>query len=92
VNKEATLKIPLFDRIKSMEEKSEHTELNAKKWDLRAGTFDEDLHSKHFHFAQKRTIAFLPSKEGICFLDMGCGTGWAVRYVARLLNITLSTS
>jgi len=69
-----------------MKKGSEHCDLNIKKWNLRAEKFDKGFQSKYFHFEQKRTIDFLPLKEGTCFLDVGCGTGWAVSYVSNLLN------
>ncbi len=68
-----------------MNPESDHAELNARKWDARSKTYD----AKWFDFMrymQKRTIALLPLKENLRFLDLGCGTGWAVRYVASLLH------
>jgi ubiquinone/menaquinone biosynthesis C-methylase UbiE len=35
---------------------------------------------------QKRVISLLKLKEGSNFLDLGCGTGWAVRYVSEKCN------
>jgi len=64
---------------------SDHDELNAKKWDSRAETYDEKRFD-YFRYMQKRLIALLPLKENLYFLDSGCGTGWAVRRVASLVN------
>jgi ubiquinone/menaquinone biosynthesis C-methylase UbiE len=68
-----------------MSKESDHAELNAKKWDSRAETYDQKRFD-YFRYMQKRLIALLPLKEGLCFLDIGCGTGWAVRHVATLVN------
>ena len=68
-----------------MSQASEHTELNARKWDSRAETYDAKWFD-YMRYMQKRTIALLPLKENISFLDIGCGTGWAVRYVATLIH------
>ena len=64
----------------------EHTRLNEKKWDLRAETYDKLFHRFYFHFTQKRVISLLGLRENQCFLDIGCGTGWAVRYAASLVR------
>ncbi len=68
-----------------MTEEKEHTELNIKKWDLRAETYDERRFN-YFRFMQKRLVSLLEPKENQHLLDLGCGTGWAVRYAARLVN------
>lgn len=62
---------------------SEHAELNERKWDSRAATYDEKRFD-YFRYMQKRLIALIPLKENLHFLDLGCGTGWAVRHVAHL--------
>jgi ubiquinone/menaquinone biosynthesis C-methylase UbiE len=68
-----------------MNKESEHAELNKQKWDSKAGSFDEKRFD-YFRIMQKKTISFIPLKERGCFLDMGCGTGWAVRYAARIVK------
>jgi len=60
-------------------------EINAKKWDRRASTYDNKSYDV-MRYMQKRLIDILPLKTGIHFLDLGCGTGWAVREVARRCN------
>jgi ubiquinone/menaquinone biosynthesis C-methylase UbiE len=62
-----------------------HSELNKKKWDRRAANFDEKRFD-YFRVMQKRLISLLGLKENQRLLDMGCGTGWAVRYAAGLVN------
>lgn len=68
-----------------MERESEHFELNEKKWDSKAETFDEKRFD-YFRYYQKRVISLLHIRENQYFLDIGCGTGWAVRYVASLVK------
>lgn len=69
-----------------MEEEREHARLNEKKWDLRAETYDKWFHRFYFRFTQKRVLSLLNLQENQCFLDIGCGTGWAVRYTASLIK------
>jgi ubiquinone/menaquinone biosynthesis C-methylase UbiE len=68
-----------------MDQNIEHAELNKRKWDLRAATFDQKRFD-YFRWMQKRIIRLADLRPGIHFLDIGCGTGWAVRYVASLLR------
>jgi ubiquinone/menaquinone biosynthesis C-methylase UbiE len=66
-----------------MNEDQKHLQINAQKWNLRAQTYDK----KRFNFMrymQRRTIDIMHITKGVSFLDMGCGTGWALEYVAKL--------
>ena len=38
----------------------------------------------YFRFIKRKTIYFIHLKGGDYFLDLGCGTGWAVHYIANL--------
>jgi ubiquinone/menaquinone biosynthesis C-methylase UbiE len=69
-----------------MEEARKHARLNEKMWDSRAETYDKLFHRFYFHFTQKRVVSLLNLQENQCFLDMGCGTGWGVRYAASLVK------
>jgi ubiquinone/menaquinone biosynthesis C-methylase UbiE len=64
---------------------SSHAELNKKKWDRRSETYDEKRFN-YFRFMQKRVFSFMHLKECQHFLDIGCGTGWAVRCAANLVK------
>ncbi len=68
-----------------MDPHSEHAELNERKWDSRAVTYDQKRFD-YFRWMQQRVIRLIDLKPGLRFLDVGCGTGWAVRYVAGLLK------
>ena len=61
----------------------EHSKENENKWDKRAKTYDHKRYD-YFRLMQKKAIARIGIKENISFLDLGCGTGWAVKYVSTL--------
>lgn len=60
-----------------------HSELNARKWDGRAENFDRPAFD-FFRHLQKKVVAAASPRSGVRFLDIGCGTGWAVRYASEL--------
>jgi ubiquinone/menaquinone biosynthesis C-methylase UbiE len=64
---------------------SEHIELNKKKWDERSESYDARRFD-YFRFFQKRVVSLAHPVKGGRFLDIGCGTGWAVRYAAGLVG------
>jgi len=68
-----------------METRTDHLKKNAEKWDRRAGTYDSKF-LDIMRFMQYRTLMEVSKKENIQFLDIGCGTGWAVRKMAELTN------
>jgi ubiquinone/menaquinone biosynthesis C-methylase UbiE len=68
-----------------MDRAAEHAKLNKEKWDIRAKTFDQRRFN-YFRYLQKRLVSLLNLKESQRLLDLGCGTGWAVRYAARLVS------
>jgi ubiquinone/menaquinone biosynthesis C-methylase UbiE len=72
-------------RIVEMDREHKHAELNIKKWDSRAETYD-DRRFNYFRFMQKRLVSLLDLKENQHLLDLGCGTGWAVRYAASIVK------
>ena len=67
--------------------KSKHIEANVKKWDKWAPEADgKGWTYNYLRKAQASLISILDLKENINFLDIGCGTGWAIGQVANLIN------
>jgi ubiquinone/menaquinone biosynthesis C-methylase UbiE len=62
-----------------------HASLNERKWDARAVTIDRRQFD-YFRWMQRRVIGLIDLKQGCHFLDVGCGTGWAIRHVASRLQ------
>lgn len=56
---------------------------NQQKWSQRAATYDEKRFD-YFRFIQRELIASAKIVSPSNLLDLGCGTGWAVCYVAKL--------
>ncbi len=70
-----------------MKDDSKHLELNEAKWDKWAGTLDEkNWRNDYLRNAQSQVISLLNLQPGLHFLDIGCGTGWAVGQIAKLVN------
>jgi ubiquinone/menaquinone biosynthesis C-methylase UbiE len=70
-----------------MKDEAKHIQLNKKKWDKRAGSYDgKNWRNDYLRNIQSELISSLGIKENINFLDVGCGTGFAVGEVARLAN------
>ncbi len=62
-----------------------HQQLNEAKWDKWASTLDEKGWRRDFlRRAQSKIISLLEIKENVRFLDIGCGTGWAIGKAAEL--------
>jgi ubiquinone/menaquinone biosynthesis C-methylase UbiE len=68
-----------------MSTQNDNDAANERKWSLRAATYDDKRYS-YFRFLQKELISLAKIKPPINFLDLGCGTGWAVCYVAKMTN------
>jgi ubiquinone/menaquinone biosynthesis C-methylase UbiE len=58
---------------------------NERKWSLRAATYDDKRYS-YFRFLQRELISLAKIRPLVNFLDLGCGTGWAVCYVAKVTD------
>lgn len=77
------LKFELF----KMDRGTKHLELNEKKWDRWAGSLDNESRRNQFlRDGQRKVVSLLNLKENSTFLDIGCGTGWAVRLAAESIN------
>lgn len=68
-----------------MNSPSAHSAANQAKWSQRAITYDSKRHD-YFRYIQRQLVASAKIDSPATFLDLGCGTGWAVRYVATLLD------
>jgi len=68
-----------------MNDSREHHKANEEKWDNWARTFDNKW-AAPFRYLQKQVISIANIQPDTTLLDIGCGTGWALRYAAGLLN------
>jgi ubiquinone/menaquinone biosynthesis C-methylase UbiE len=76
----------LFDSKKTMED-SEHIRLNEDKWNKWAPVADGNGRLyEYLRKAQNHVLELAGLKEGINFLDIGCGTGWAVGQAAKMVQ------
>lgn len=70
-----------------MKEEAKHLQLNKKKWDKWADSYNnKNWRNDYLKNFKNKLISSLSIKENINFLDVGCGTGYAVGEVARLAN------
>ncbi len=68
-------------------DESKHVELNKAKWDRWAATLDRKSWRREFlRNAQRKAISVVNIRPGMHFLDIGCGTGWAVGEAAKLAD------
>lgn len=67
-----------------MSELTEHEQLNQAYFDKWAKHFEKTGFA--FRYFQKKVISNVQLQPNSSFLDIGCGTGWALRYVSSLLN------
>lgn len=66
---------------------SKHIELNEAKWDKWANSLDgKGWRYDYLRHGQSGVISLLDIKENISFLDIGCGTGWALGQAAKLID------
>jgi ubiquinone/menaquinone biosynthesis C-methylase UbiE len=66
---------------------SEHIRLNELKWDKWAPVADgKEWRYEYLRKAQNHVLEIADLKPGINFLDIGCGTGWAVSHAAKICN------
>jgi ubiquinone/menaquinone biosynthesis C-methylase UbiE len=70
-----------------MKNESKHIQINEAKWDKWANSLDgKGWRYDYLRSAESGVISLLDIRENINFLDIGCGTGWAIGQVAKLVN------
>ncbi|HUI89086.1 MAG TPA: class I SAM-dependent methyltransferase [Anaerolineales bacterium] len=70
-----------------MKDETKHLQMNEAMWDEWAGWLDTDnRRTRYLREAQSKVISGLDIQPRIHFLDIGCGTGWAVGQAANLVN------
>jgi ubiquinone/menaquinone biosynthesis C-methylase UbiE len=72
-----------------MKDETKHVQMNEAMWDKWAeeDTLDNNgRNSKFLRAAQSKVISLLNFQPNVHFLDIGCGTGWAVGQAANLVN------
>ena len=68
-------------------QQSNHTSVNIKKWDKWAPEADGEGRIYHYlRRAQAALIAILDLERDVSFLDIGCGTGWAIGQAAKIID------
>ncbi len=68
-----------------MKDETKHVQMNEAKWDQWADSLDsQNWRNNYLRDAQSKLISLLDVQKDIHFLDVGCGTGWAVGEVAKL--------
>jgi|BarGraIncu01122A_1022018.scaffolds.fasta_scaffold40900_1 ubiquinone/menaquinone biosynthesis C-methylase UbiE len=66
---------------------SKHVQLNVTRWNKWANSYDgKGWRYVYLRKAQSSLISLLNIKENMNFLDIGCGTGWAIGQVAKLVD------
>ena len=68
-----------------MNELEQHTGLNQRKFDSWSSSY-EDRRYDFFRRMQGRVLSRIELTPGAFLLDIGCGTGWAVRQAARMVG------
>ena len=66
---------------------SEHIKFNEAKWDKWADSLDgKGWRYDYLRHGQSGVISLLDIRENMNFLDIGCGTGWALGQIAKLID------
>ena len=65
---------------------NEHNRAASSRFDALASGYDQDRIAPWFRFFQELAISKLDISKGSGFLDVGCGTGLAVREAAKYLK------
>ena len=60
--------------------------VNKQKWNSRALSYDNSSRTKYFRTIQSKVVDIIDLKHNMTFLDLGCGTGWAVKHAFDKTN------
>ncbi len=72
-----------------MNKEFNHIKLNEKKWDKWSESLDgKGWRNEFLRKAQEGVVSLLEIKNDIHFLDVGCGTGWAIGKAAERFNFS----
>jgi len=67
-----------------VDNETRHIELNLAKWNHWARSLDRmGFRTKYLKKAQHDVVALLDIRDGVRFLDVGCGPGWALEEAAK---------
>jgi ubiquinone/menaquinone biosynthesis C-methylase UbiE len=70
-----------------MMNEADHIRVNKEKWNKWAESADgKGLMYEYLRKAQSSVISLLETKENMSFLDIGCGTGWAIGQAAKAIG------
>jgi ubiquinone/menaquinone biosynthesis C-methylase UbiE len=72
-----------------MKDETKHVQMNKAMWDkwAEADMLDNNgRNSKFLRAAQSKVVSLLNIQPSVHFLDIGCGTGWAVGQAANLVD------
>ena len=70
-----------------MKDETKHLQMNEAMWNKWAGWLDTDnRRTRYLREAQSKVISMLDVRPSVHFLDIGCGTGWAVGQAANLVD------
>jgi ubiquinone/menaquinone biosynthesis C-methylase UbiE len=75
--------------MNGMKDETKHVQMNKAMWDkwAEADTLDNNgRQSRFLRAAQRKVISMLNIQPDVHFLDVGCGTGWAIAQAANLVN------
>ena len=68
-------------------QETKHIRINEKYWDKYSKFIDSDgWRYRYLRKSQSNVISLLNIKENMNFLDIGCGTGWALGKIAEISN------
>jgi ubiquinone/menaquinone biosynthesis C-methylase UbiE len=77
----------VLHKEENVKDEAKHIQRNEAKWDQWANTLDGNgWKYEYLRKAQSSVVSLLEMKESVHFLDVGCGTGWAIGEVSSRVN------